>query len=29
MIFKVEDLKANVSLDPTEGRIFIEPTKRK
>jgi hypothetical protein len=29
MVFKVEDLKVIVPLDPTEGTIFVEPSKRK
>jgi hypothetical protein len=28
-IFEVEDLKVTASLDPTEGRRYVEPTKRK
>jgi hypothetical protein len=29
MVFEVEDLKVTVPLDPTKGRIYVEPTKRK
>jgi hypothetical protein len=29
MIFEVEDLKVTVSLDPTEGRRYVEPVKGK
>jgi hypothetical protein len=29
MVFQVEDLKVTAPLYPTEGRIFVEPTKRK
>jgi hypothetical protein len=27
MIFEVGDLKVTVLLDPTEGKMYIEPTK--
>jgi hypothetical protein len=29
MVFKVEDLKVTISLDPTEARRYVEATKRK
>jgi hypothetical protein len=29
MIFEVEDLKVTASLDPTEGRRYVEPVKGK
>jgi hypothetical protein len=29
MIFKVEDLEVTAPLDPTKGRRYVEPAKRK